>query len=318
MTATEREPGPALPEAKMHLHSPADPGVGVVVANEICTSAKASGIIRHLAIDVSGTRLAGNFRAGQSFGVIPPGADPHGRPHKLRLYSIASPTAGEDGQGRVVATTVKRLIGEHWETHKLFTGVSSNFLCDLTVGDRVTVTGPSGKRFLIPSSPEDHDFVFLATGTGIAPFRGMIKELLGAGVKSRIVLIMGSPYRSDLPYHADLQSWEAAHPNFSYLTAVSRERQEDGLPPMYVQDRLAASADFLAPMLSSDRALVYVCGVAGMELGIFQRLARLLPLSALENYLRVDPAAMSDIDGWTRRMIQREVRPTRRVFLEVY
>jgi len=191
-------------------------------------------------------------------------------------------------------------------------------LCDLTVGDRVTVTGPSGKRFLIPSSPEDHDFVFLATGTGIAPFRGMIKELLGAGVKSRIVLIMGSPYRSDLPYHADLQSWEAAHPNFSYLTAVSRERQEDGLPPMYVQDRLAASADFLAPMLSSDRALVYVCGVAGMELGIFQRLARLLPLSALENYLRVDPAAMSDIDGWTRRMIQREVRPTRRVFLEVY
>src|SRR6185295_9827868 len=92
---TEREPGPQLPEARMHLHSPADPGVGVVVANEICTSVKASGVIRHVAIDVSGTKLAGSFRSGQSFGVIPPGVDEHGRPHKLRLYSIASPTAGE-------------------------------------------------------------------------------------------------------------------------------------------------------------------------------------------------------------------------------
>lgn len=318
MTVTERDPGPSLPEVKMHLHSPADPGVGVVVANEICTSAKASGIIRHIAIDVSGTHLAGNFRAGQSFGVIPPGVDATGRPHKLRLYSIASPTAGEDGQGRVVATTVKRLIGEHWETRKLFTGVSSNFLCDLKAGDRVTVTGPSGKRFLIPSRPEEHDFVFLATGTGIAPFRGMVSELLKAGVRSRIVLVMGSPYRSDLPYHAEFVAQAGNHPNFTYLTAISRERQEDGLPPMYVQDRLGAARESIAPMLASERTLVYICGIAGMELGIFQQMARILSPPVLDRYLRVEPAAMSDIGSWTRRMVQRELRPTRRVFLEVY
>jgi ferredoxin--NADP+ reductase len=314
----QRDPGPPLPEVKMHLHSPAEPGIAVVVANEICTGPKASGIIRHLALDVSGTRLAGAFRAGQSFGVIPPGADEHGRPHKLRLYSIASPTAGEDGRGQVLSTTVKRLVGEHWETHRLFTGVSSNFLCDLAVGDRVTVTGPSGKRFLLPSRPEDHDYLFMATGTGIAPFRGMVKELLAAKVRSRIVLVMGSPYRSDLPYHAEFEALEGLHPEFTYLTALSREPQEDGGPRMYVQDRLGRDAATLAPLLASERSLVYICGVAGMELGIFQQLARLLPAPQVAQYLRIDPAVEADIASWTRRMVQREVQPTRRVFLEVY
>jgi ferredoxin--NADP+ reductase len=314
----EREPGPELPEARMHLHSPADPGVGVVISNELCTGPKASGTIRHLAIDVAGTRLAGSFRAGQSFGVIPPGLDETGRPHKLRLYSIASPTAGEDGHGSVLSTTVKRLIGEHWETHRLFTGVSSNYLCDLSPGDRVTVTGPSGKRFLLPAKPAEHDYLFLATGTGIAPFRGMVKELLAAGAGSRIVLVMGSPYWTDLPYYGEFRALAESNPHFSYLTALSRERQEDGGPRMYVQDRIASEREPLTALLSSGRTLVYICGIAGMELGIFQQLARLLPAPVLEHYLRVDHQAMSDIPSWTRRMIQREIRPTRRMFLEVY
>lgn len=302
----------------MHLHPPNDPGVGTVVSNEVCTAPKASGVIRHIAIDVAGTRLAGSFRAGQSFGVIPPGLDHTGRAHKLRLYSIASPTLGEDGRGQILSTTVKRLIGEHWETHRLFTGVSSNYLCDLAVGDRVTITGPSGKRFLLPARPEEHDYLFLATGTGIAPFRGMVRELAGAGGGSRIVLVMGSPYWTDLPYAGDFRSLADTNPRFSYFTAISRERQENGGPGMYVQDRLAAEREAVTALLSSERALVYICGIAGMELGIFQQMARLLPAAALEQYLRVDPQVMSDIPGWTRRMIQREIRPTRRVFLEVY
>jgi len=114
---------PTLPEAKMHLVTPVQPGVGVVVSSERCTaSSKSAGFIRHLVVDVSRTALAGNFLSGQSFGVIPPGVDANGRAHKLRLYSIASPTFGEDGQGRVLSTTVKRTIDEHHDTGKLFPG----------------------------------------------------------------------------------------------------------------------------------------------------------------------------------------------------
>ncbi|MGH7242660.1 MAG: FAD-binding oxidoreductase [Phycisphaerales bacterium] len=318
---TEHTEGPTLHEVKMHLHPPADPGVGIVVSNEKCTAGRrAAGFVRHVAIDVSNTRLAGNFRAGQSFGVLPPGQDAKGKNHALRLYSIASPTKGEDGQGKVLATTVKRLIDEHNESEKLFLGVASNWLCDLKPGDEVRVTGPSGKRFVLPASPADHDYIFFATGTGIAPFRGMLQDLLDdpGTHRSRIALIMGSPYASDLLYDNHLRELAARHPNLSYITAISREKAEDAPRPLYVQDRLTTHRDSLEAMLKSDRTLIYVCGIAGMELGIFQSMARMLEPASLDPYLRVDPEALNSIATWERRMIHKQVKPTRRIFLEVY
>jgi len=291
----------------------------VVVSTERCTaSRKAAAFVRHVSLDVSGTPLAGRFQPGQSFGVIPPGLDAAGKPHKLRLYSIASPARGEDGQGKVLATTVKRTIDEHRETHALFLGVCSNYLCDLKVGDRVRVTGPSGKRFVLPADPGAHDYLFVATGTGIAPFRAMVMELLGLGVRSKITLVMGSPYASDLLYHDAFEALAREHPNFTYLTAISRERQADGGPPMYVHDRLAASGAVIGALLQSPRALVYVCGISGMELGVFQRLAGLLEPAALAQYLRGEADLIARPETWVRTMLPRALQPTRRVFLEVY
>lgn len=322
--AADIEPGPALPEARMHLYGPTAPAVGVVVRNERCTAGRrAAGFVRHIEIDVSGTQLAGAFLPGQSFGVIPPGTDEHGREHKLRLYSLASPSRGEDGQGRVVATTVKRLIDEHQETGRLFLGVSSNYLCDLKPGERVRLTGPAGKRFLLPVRPEEHDFVFFATGTGIAPFRGMLLELLRPAsgpplTRSRLVLVMGAPYASDLLYDPLLRELADQNPNFTYLTAISREPQADGHGPLYVQDRLSTHREMLGEILSRSRTLVYICGVAGMELGILQSMARILPASDREQYLRCDSETLAGVEGWTRRMLHKQLILTRRVFLEVY
>lgn len=310
-------PGPALPEVRMHLHPPDDPGEAIVVENSRCTRAKSAGFLRHIALDVSRTRLAGNFRVGQSFGVLPPGLDERGKPHKLRLFSISCPSTGEDGRGQVLSTTVKRVIDEHWESHRLFLGVCSNFLCDLAVGDPVRITGPSGKRFVLPADPGAHDYLFIATGTGIAPFRGMVLELLRADIPSRIVLLMGSPYATDLMYDDLFRRLAAENPRFHYTTALSREHQEDGARPMYAQDRLD-SCEPARAILEGGRGLVYICGVAGMELGIFQRLARMLPAGALARFLDADPEAMGDIDAWTRRMLHKQVRPTRNTFLEVY
>jgi ferredoxin--NADP+ reductase len=316
----EGSPGPTLQTVRMHLHMPASPGEATCIVNERCTQRKAAHFVRHIAFDVSGTELAGNIRPGQAFGVLPPGVDGHGRPHKLRLYSVASPTIGEDGAGNVIATTVKRTIDEHFDDHRLFLGVASNYLCDLQVGDKVKLTGPSGKRFVLPESPGEHNYIFFATGTGIAPFRAMLMDLLagGAGANSKIVLIMGSAYATDLLYHGDLLRMQQEHPGFTYLTAISRERQEDGHDPLYVQDRIQTQRDMFLPLLEDERTLVYICGLAGMELGIFQKLAGILPEQALEQYLRIDPAVSADTLAWERSMIQRQIRPTRRIFLEVY
>lgn len=325
MSDTTLIPGvPDLTEVKMHLHTPAAPATGVVVANDRCTATrKSAGYVRHVSIDISGTAMAGQFVAGQSFGVIPPGIDFKGNPHKVRLYSIASPSFGEDGSGKIIATTVKRLIDEHTETGKLFLGVASNYLCDLKPGDPVTVTGPSGKRFVLPKDPEAHDYVFIATGTGIAPFRGMLRELYShpgrAASASRATLVMGATYASDLLYDADLRDMAASQPKFRYLTALSREPQETSLGrrTMYVQDRIRES-EALRDLLANPRTLIYVCGIAGMELGILQALATVLKPSDAEQYVQADADALANIPSWDRRMLHKQVRPTKRMFLEVY
>ncbi len=310
---------PVLRDARMHLLTPASPGVGIVRSNDRCTvSRRGSGFVRHITIDVANTPLAGAFVSGQSFGVLPPGLDVTGRPHKLRLYSIASPTQGEDGQGRLLATTVKRTIDEHHDTGKLFLGVASNFLCDLAPGDEVRLTGPNGKRFVLPAEPSRHDYLFFATGTGIAPFRGMIRELLATGAPSRVVLVMGVPYAADLLYHEELRALERAHPNFTYLTALSREPQPDAAQPMYVHGRLHQARDLLGPILATERALIYICGIAGMELGIVQALARTLPPDALAQYVRAAPPVLAEVDRWERRLLHKDVHLTRRLFIEVY
>jgi len=318
-TTTDLAGIPEMPEVPQHLVKPVAPVVGRVHATRLCTkSRKASGFVRHVEIDVSGTALENSWTAGQSFGVIPAGQTPEGKPHKLRLYSIAAPTGGETGDGSIITTTVKRLVDEHWDSHKLVQGVCSNYLCDLNVGDQIQLTGPVGKRFLLPKDPSKHDYLFIATGTGIAPFRGMILDLITQGMPSRVAMLMGTPYETDLLYDDTLNAWQDKYENFSYHTAISRHTTTDQPRPLYVQDRLSEDAETLQPMLASERTLIYICGLAGMELGVFQTLARILPPEQLAQYLTVSDELLADVDNWERSMIPKQLKKTKRVFLEVY
>lgn len=180
------------------------------------------------------------------------------------------------------------------------------------------MSGPNGKRFILPTDPSQHDYIFFATGTGIAPFRGMVLDLLESGCPSAVTLVMGSPYATDLLYHDLFLRLQEEHKNFTYITAISRERQADGHDPLYVQDRIRTDRDRLVPKLTSSRTLIYVCGLAGMELGIFQQLAMHLTGDALDQYLQVDKATLSDIRSWNKSMIHKQIKATKRVLLEVY
>ncbi|MCP3903006.1 MAG: hypothetical protein GY715_05155 [Planctomycetes bacterium] len=330
MTSETKVGDPVLPDAKMSLVKPKEPVTGKVVSTRVCLRGKSNSYIRHVAIDVSGTPLAGNFRVGQSFGVVAPGVDADGKPHKVRLYSIASPSQGEDGHGNVLSTTPKRVI-EEWapqkegddpNRHELFLGVCSNYICDLREGDEVQVTGPNGKSFLLPADPNEHDYLFVATGTGIAPFRGMVMEMLDApgGCTSRIDLVMGAPYTTDLLYDDLFRDYAERFDNFTYHTAISRESGAPGENHrgIYVDamiDRMMDST--FRDLLENPRTLVYVCGLAGMQVGLFKVLAR---NGVGDGYLNIkdeEMAAMSP-DDWPWDKIKRYVRSTKRCMLEVY
>ena len=54
-------------------------------------------------------------------------------------------------------------------------GYFSPKLCHLKPGDLVEVNGPFGKFRIDEKKIPDHKFVFIASGTGIAPFRSMVR-----------------------------------------------------------------------------------------------------------------------------------------------
>lgn len=318
----------ALPEVAGKLITPRAPAVARIVGNHKCTYGKSNAWVRDIAVDVSGTKLAGNFRVGQSFGVIPPGTDENGRPHKVRLYSIASPDTGEDGRGNVVCTPVKRTIGEFdpglaggRRAHRgMFMGVCSNYLCNLRNGDEVLITGPAGKRFLLPADTERHDYVFFSTGTGIAPYRGMVKQLLEGPTgptRRDIWLIAGAPYTSDLLYHEFFLEFEREFGNFHYLQAISREPQGPGQTRgAYVDGLIASELERLRPVIARPSTLLYLCGVAGMQFGIWRRLAL---LGLLDGYaLPKRGICETSPAEWTSVQMRRGLKATARCMLEVY
>ncbi len=288
-----------FPDVAINLVKPKDPVEVRIVSTEIATAAPSPNFIRHITFDVSGTPLEGNIRAGQSVGILAPGTDANGKPHALRLYSVASPTGGEHGDGKIYSTTVKRVIDEHWETQELFTGVASNHFCSLKAGSTVRMTGPSGKRFLLPEHPEQYNYVFFATGTGVAPFRGMLLDLEALGMPTDTVLVFGCAYRSDFLYADLFGRIELGHPNFRYLKAVSREAlRGDGSKP-YVQTLIEDEAALLQPILRRENTLIYVCGLKGMEDGIYRMLDK------------------HGIGGYFERG-ERGIKPTDRMLVETY
>ncbi len=308
---------PVFPDVQMHLVRPRTPVIGRIVESTPCLNGRSASFVRHIAVDISGTPLVGSFHAGQAFGVIPPGEESSGRAHSVRLYSIASPAWGEDGQGTVISTTCKRLIDENSsdarDDHGLFLGVCSNYLCDRDVGDQIQVTGPAGKRFVLPVNRDQHDYLFVATGTGIAPFRGMVKELLehpeGAS-SSEIHLVVGVPYGSDLMYHEWFKSLEHEHSRFHYHTVVSRP--ESGRR-QYVDQYIINAGGALHDLLARDRTLLYLCGIEGMQYGLYLLLEK---LGVCSSYL-VMPENMKTMIN-TEPAEMRKIRPGARCMVEVY
>ncbi|REL24070.1 hypothetical protein DYD21_19875 [Rhodohalobacter sp. SW132] len=301
-----------LPEVELNIYSPKDPVEVVVVENYIVTKESSPNIVRHVTFDVSGTELENRIIAGQSVGILPPGEDRNGRPHKLRLYSISSPTKGEHGKKHLVSTTVKRTI-EEWD-NKLYLGVASNYLSDLQPGDKVKMTGPSGKRFLLPENARDFNYLFFATGTGIAPYRGMIKELFEEEYTNDCVLVFGCSYRTDLLYADFFEGLDKKHENFHYLKSISREKRRKDGSKFYVQTQLEDEEELLQPILRKDNTLIYICGMKGMEIGIYKQLVRL----NLIDYVQIKKELPESLDEIPTDKFKRFIKPSDRTFEEVY
>lgn len=308
---------PEFPDAQMNLVRPKSPVVGTIVESTSCLNGRSASFVRHISVDISGTPLVGTFHAGQAFGVVPPNDGTRPTSHAVRLYSNASPAWGEDGGGAVISTTCKRLIDERRSSdsddHDLFLGVCSNYLCDRKVGDQIQITGPAGKRFILPVDHSRHDYLFVATGTGIAPFRGMVKELLehpDGPCTSSIHLVMGAPYATDLMYHSWFENLEREHECFHYHTVISRP---DSGKRQYVDEYIAKDHGALFDLLRGERTLLYMCGIEGMQIGLYRLLEQ---LGVASEYVVMPQGMETMVDAEPSMM--RKIRPGSRCMVEVY
>lgn len=216
-----------------------------------------------MVLDV-GTHFA--FREGQSLGILPPGCDANGRPHAMRLYSIASSRSGEEGRAGQLALTIKRVVTDvRGKPHR---GICSNYVCDRVPGDTLLVVGPVGVNFLLPDDPAT-PLMMICTGTGIAPMRGMLahRQRVAPGVVGADLLFYGARSPEEMAYSAELAAQPASRLdlNLAYSRAPGRTRQ-------YVQDLLRASGEKVVARLRDERCHFYLCGLPSMEAGVFDAL----------------------------------------------
>jgi ferredoxin-NADP reductase len=161
-----------------------------------------------------------------------------------RAYSIASPPADD----RRFGLCLNRVQG----------GFMSNFLCDMKESEQIACQGPFGDFILRPPL---RDTIFIATGTGIAPFRSMLHWLLTDPSRHQsrsFFLVFGSRTEKDIYYHEEFLQLAADHANFDYLPTLSRGGPEWKGLRGYVQQHVPGIAQGRAEMNA------YICGLDKM------------------------------------------------------
>jgi ferredoxin-NADP reductase len=161
-----------------------------------------------------------------------------------RAYSIASPP-GDDNRFALCLNRVQD-------------GFMSNFLCDMNVSDEISCQGPFGDFILRPPL---RDTVFIATGTGIAPFRSMLHWLLADPVRhqdKQLDLLFGNRTEKDIYYHEEFLDLASHHTNFHYHPTLSRGAPEWRGLRGYVQEHVPGIVQSRINMHA------YICGLDKM------------------------------------------------------
>lgn len=125
-----------------------------------------------------------------------------------RSYSIASAPNTQNTFELIIVLNPSGIGTPHiWENYK--------------IGDVVPVSGPLGK-FILPDDIST-EICFIATGTGIAPLRSMLYDILENNRSQRpIYLIFGCRTRHDILYQKEMETLEHKYPQFKFIPVLSR------------------------------------------------------------------------------------------------
>lgn len=253
-----------IPESALS-YKPNAPFMATVLENQRVTEEGSSADIHNIVLDIKGSGI--QYIEGQSVGIIPPGIQPDGRPHRIRLYSIASSRTGDDGTSSTVTLCVKRVAIQ--EPDGTFVrGVASNHLCDSQPGQNLALIGPTGRTFFLPQD-NTVDLIMVAAGTGIAPFRAFIHRVYKErkGWQGKVRLFYGARSGMESAYfnrqNADLAQYMTQE-TFEAFRAFSDQPHESE-NKAFVQDHLRANQEAVWNTIRQGNFAFYLCGMKAME-----------------------------------------------------
>jgi ferredoxin--NADP+ reductase len=237
-----------------------NPYKATVVATERITPGEAEDEVREIVLDVPAASFV--YVEGQSIGVLAPPPYEFGNDQHMRLYSIASTRMGEEGHRTEIAICVRRCFYIDEISGERYPGKCSNYLCDLRVGEEVTITGPYGRHFIVPRD-NSSNILMVGTGTGIAPFRAFIKHIyeeeewtgkvrLFYGAKSGIDLLYMNDVNNDISQYYDKQT-------FKMIEALSPRPAFD--EPAELERKLEENATEVWELMQDPKTHVYVAGL---------------------------------------------------------
>ncbi|MGH6806007.1 MAG: benzoate 1,2-dioxygenase electron transfer component BenC [Ensifer adhaerens] len=169
------------------------------------------------------------FLPGQYANIDVPGSG------QSRSYSFST-APGEGGIGFLI----KKIPG----------GLMSNWLERAEVGTTLQVTGPLGSFYL---RDVQRPLLFLAGGTGLAPFLSMLEVLARENSKQRIHLIYGVTRDLDLVLVDEIETYTKRLANFSFVTVVAEEASNHPRKGWVTQH-------MPADVLNGGDVDVYLCG----------------------------------------------------------
>lgn len=242
----------------MTTPAPAANQFATLVRSERITPDSAPEEVRHLVFFRKDPAFT--CRMGQCVRILAPGQ--YGNKHHPRLYLVAD-NAVEHKDGVEFAICVKRHNYIDDFNGERYPGVASNYLCDLKVGESVEFAGPIGYPFAMPASRKA-DILMIGMGTGIAPFRALIRTIYEkyGSWEGRVRLYYGARTGIDMLYmndeNKDLSQY-VYQPTFKAFQAVSPRPVFDA--PVELDKALTQNATEIWEMLQGTDTCVYFAGV---------------------------------------------------------
>jgi ferredoxin--NADP+ reductase len=212
--------------------------------------------VRELVLEVVEPGFA--FQVGQSVAVLVAGPHDFGQQQHVRLYTLAS-TPAEAGPNRI-SLCVRRCTYLDPYSGERFPGIASNYLCDLPEGSELLLGGPVGLPFRIPVDPSS-PLLMVGLGTGIAPFRALIRQLYEEHQwQGRVMLFHGARVGLEAVYRDAIAAVCKTAPAFAPIEVLSPRPAWDA--PVDLAAAIRQHEAEVWRLLGEPDIHVYVAGLA--------------------------------------------------------